>query len=371
MGRIVGENKHKGTLYPVDSKAIYRIIYEVVSVLPTENIKTSVIYCVPIIGKVNEYDMYLYINGWSKIGSGSIDLSDYYTKEEVDDIVADISTLSFKIVQEKPIEDIETNIIYLIPKSGSTAGNIYEEWIYIDNKWELLGTTDIDLSNKMDLAPLNPTYEQIAQMPFGQIFDDTTAKTVTIKGGTELLGVIRSSIDPEHGVRIGSLGQLLYYGQSFYICNGNKWILLPFADSNVIRARRTTTSSSGKYIITSSASLQEVWDLFDKYHFVKVAITNQYNQEIGVTCLITRVTGNNHEHLSAVMLPTGAGSSYPIDERVHFLEQHAEGSSDTLMLETKYVYPSYEEYYTKTEIDNMIGDIGTALDTLNNNLAEV
>ena len=228
-----------------------------------------------------------------------------------------------------------------------------------------------DLSAKMDLAPLNPTSEQIAAMPSGQIYDDTTAKTVTIKGGTELLGVIRSSINPEYGVRIGSLGQLLYYGQSFYICNGNKWILLPFADSNVIRARWTTTSASGKYIITSSVTLQEVWELFDKYHFVKVAITNQYHQKIGVTCLITRVTGNNHEHLSAVMLPTGTGSSYPIDERVHFLEQHAEGSSDTLRLETKYVYPPYEEYYTKAEIDAKIGDIGTALDTLNNNLAEV
>lgn len=185
MGRIVGENKHKGTLYPVDSKAIYRIIYEVVAVLPTENIKTSVIYCVPIIGKDNEYDMFLYINGWSKIGSGSIDLSDYYTKEEVDDMVADISTLSFKIVQEKPTEDIETNIIYLIPKSGSTAGNIYEEWIYIDDKWELLGTTDIDLSSYMTLAPLNPTAEQIAAMSAGQLYGDTVNHKGTIKGGQE------------------------------------------------------------------------------------------------------------------------------------------------------------------------------------------
>lgn len=185
MGRIVGENKHKGTLYPVDSKAICRIIYEVVAVLPTENIKTSVIYCVPIIGKDNEYDMFLYINGWSKIGSGSIDLSDYYTKEEVDGIVADISTLSFKIVQEKPIEDIETNIIYLIPKSGSSAGNIYEEWIYIDNKWELLGTTDIDLSSYMTLAPLNPTAQEIAAISDGQLYSDTVNHKAIIKGGQE------------------------------------------------------------------------------------------------------------------------------------------------------------------------------------------
>lgn len=186
MGRIIAENKHTGKLYPVDSKAIYRVIYEVVAVLPTENIKTSVIYCVPIIGKENEYDMFLYIDSnWVSVGSGSIDLSDYYTKEEVDDIVADISTLSFKIVQEKPVEDIETNIIYLIPKSGSETGNIYEEWIYIDKEWELLGATDIDLSNYMTLAPLNPTAEEIAALPSGQLYGDTTNHKGVIKGGQE------------------------------------------------------------------------------------------------------------------------------------------------------------------------------------------
>lgn len=231
-----------------------------------------------------------------------------------------------------------------------------------------------DLSAKMDLAPLNPTAEQIAQMPFGQIFDDTTAKTVTIKGGTELLGVIRSSIDPEYGVRIGSLGQLVYYGQTFYICNGNAWIPLPVADSNVISARATTTGASGDYIISSSTTLQEVWELFTKYRCVKVEITGRYGMPTGQVCWITNVTGNNHEKLSAFMLPVPPSSSFPIDpvyQKIHFLEQKGDSSGDTLRLVTKYVYPPYEEYYTKTEINNMIGDIGTALDTLNNNLAEV
>lgn len=118
MGRIIAENKHTGKLYPVDSKAIYRVIYEVVDVLPTENIKTSVIFCVPIIGKENEYDMYLYIDGWVSVGSGSIDLSDYYTKEETAEL----------------------------------------------------------LSDKMDLAPLNPTAEQIAAMADGQLYGDKIAQ---------------------------------------------------------------------------------------------------------------------------------------------------------------------------------------------------
>lgn len=186
MGRLNAENSHSGTLYPVDTQGIYRIIYEVVNTLPTENIKTSVIYCVPIIGKVSEYDMFLYINSkWAALGSGSIDLSDYYTKEEVDDKIADISTLSFKIVQEKPTEDIKTNVIYLIPKSVSTTGNIYEEWIYISGEWELLGTTDIDLTGYMSLAPLNPTAEQIAALPVGQLYGDTMNHKGVVKSGQE------------------------------------------------------------------------------------------------------------------------------------------------------------------------------------------
>ena len=81
-----------------------------------------------------------------------IDLSNYYTKNEVDnsllETISKISTLSFQIVQEKPsVEDIKTNIIYLIPKENSDNENIYDEWIYINNNWELIGTTEINLDN--------------------------------------------------------------------------------------------------------------------------------------------------------------------------------------------------------------------------------
>lgn len=242
--------------------------------------------------------------------------------------------------------------------------------------WHENGGGDDD--NKMDLAPINPTAEEIAAMSSGQIYDEADDGVVTIKGGTELLGVLKNVLNPEYGIK-GKVGQIASYGNSFYQCFGQNeqgtyiWKLISFAGSDVIRARATTTGASGKYIITSSVTLQEVWELFTKYQCVKIAITNQYNQEIGETCLITRVTGNNYEHLSAVMLPTDrTETTYPINKRVHFLEQHAEGSSfDTLRLETKYVYPPYEEYYTKTEINAMIGDIGSAIDTLNNNLAEV
>ena len=226
------------------------------------------------------------------------------------------------------------------------TGNINYNWVQQADEIDI-DNLKSDIATKMDLAPLNPTAAQIAAMPSGQIYDDVTKKIVTIKGGTELSGVIRSSNDPEYAVPIGSLGQLLRYGQLFYICDGNNWKPVQVADSNVIKARATLTDPDGNYTITSSVALQVVWELFTKFHCVKISLTDQYGQDVGRTCLILRVTGNNHEHLSAILLPYSSnwsnGFAY---NRVHFLEQHAEGSSDTLRLETKYVYPPREQYLT-------------------------
>lgn len=67
------------------------IDFKVVQVLPTEDISESTIYLVPSLDSEtqNMYDEYIYINNaWEKIGSKSIDLSNYYTKTQVDDLIA-------------------------------------------------------------------------------------------------------------------------------------------------------------------------------------------------------------------------------------------------------------------------------------------
>lgn len=61
--------------------------------------------------------------------------------------ISDFSTLKMEIVEEKPVENIKTDTIYLILANSPKEENVYKEWIYINNNWELIGTTDIDLSN--------------------------------------------------------------------------------------------------------------------------------------------------------------------------------------------------------------------------------
>ena len=67
--------------------------FEVVSSLPTTDIKTNVIYLVPNSdpGTGNIKDEYINLDGtttgWEKIGSADVDLSGYYTSSEVDDLL--------------------------------------------------------------------------------------------------------------------------------------------------------------------------------------------------------------------------------------------------------------------------------------------
>ena len=69
----------------------------VVQTLPTENISTSTIYFVPSSdpSASNYYDEYINLDGtsqgWELIGTTAIDLTDYYTKGEVDALLATIN----------------------------------------------------------------------------------------------------------------------------------------------------------------------------------------------------------------------------------------------------------------------------------------
>lgn len=72
--------------------------------------------------------------------------SETYNKSEVDTLIANVNSFNVEIVQTLPITDIDLHTIYLVPKTGSST-DVYDEYIYINNSWELIGNTAVDLSN--------------------------------------------------------------------------------------------------------------------------------------------------------------------------------------------------------------------------------
>lgn len=70
----------------------------------------------------------------------------FQTKTEVQALIQQAGHMEKKIVESKPTTGLD-NILYLVPKDGG-ADNVYEEWLWIDSKWEKIG----DTATKIDLT---------------------------------------------------------------------------------------------------------------------------------------------------------------------------------------------------------------------------
>lgn len=112
------------------------------------------------------------------------DLTNYYTKSEVytKDEVNNIAQARFSVVAELPTQDIQTNVIYLVPKSTAQTNNDYDEYIYALKStnpdtygWEKIGDTEIDLSGYVTTSDLNTALADYT----------TTADLTTLLAGKE------------------------------------------------------------------------------------------------------------------------------------------------------------------------------------------
>ena len=72
--------------------------------------------------------------------------SQKWTNSAIAEAIGQITEFKILIVNQLPSSG-EPYTIYFVPSEDPETGNIYEEYMWLNNKWELLGTTKIDLSN--------------------------------------------------------------------------------------------------------------------------------------------------------------------------------------------------------------------------------
>ncbi len=70
-----------------------------------------------------------------------------YTKDEINSLISNIKSFNAEIVTELPISNISTTTIYLVAKTDTENNDYYDEYLYINNVWEMIGNTKIDLAN--------------------------------------------------------------------------------------------------------------------------------------------------------------------------------------------------------------------------------
>lgn len=83
-------------------------------------------------------------------GQGSYGtLTGITTKSYVDNAIttalSGISSFSFEIVQSLPATDISTSKIYLVAKNTSGTNQVYTEYAYVNNAWEIIGDTSMTI----------------------------------------------------------------------------------------------------------------------------------------------------------------------------------------------------------------------------------
>ena len=78
------------------------------------------------------------------------------TMSDITTALGGISSFSFEIVQSLPQSDISTSKIYLVAKQTSGTNQVYTEYAYVNNGWEIIGDTamTIDTLTNQEVATI-------------------------------------------------------------------------------------------------------------------------------------------------------------------------------------------------------------------------
>ena len=111
------------------------------------------------------------ITGKNYTTMAAVEGKGYQTTQQVQQAInsalSGITGIQFSIVEQLPATGV-AGTIYLVQKTVTATGNIYTEWIYVNNKWETLGDTTVDLSDylkKTDVSALtNEEIDDVTQV---------------------------------------------------------------------------------------------------------------------------------------------------------------------------------------------------------------
>lgn len=128
--------------------------------------------------------------------------SETYNKTEVNELIEDINKFNVKIVTVLPTTDIDTHTIYFVPKIDSETNDHYDEYMYINSTWELIGSTSIDLSNYYNKSE---TYNKTE-------VNGLISQKVNIAQGSENVGkILKVNQDGDLELSTGGGGGSEYY----------------------------------------------------------------------------------------------------------------------------------------------------------------
>lgn len=129
-------------------------------------------------------------------------LVNYYTKNDITNILSTMSFVSFEVVNELPKVG-KSNIIYLVAKKSQDQSDIYDEYVWVENlkTFENLGNTQIDLSDYSTKEWVRNEINKLEAVVFTPNIDKQGNLSWTNNGGLDNPEGI--NIKGESGVYVG------------------------------------------------------------------------------------------------------------------------------------------------------------------------
>lgn len=144
-----------------------------------------------------------------------------------------------EIVQQLPTEDIDDTAIYMVLDQTASGSDIYDEWMWIENAWEHIGSTRVDLSDyytktQVDTALSGKANTSDIPTTLAGLSDDATHRVVTDTektawngkaSSTDIQTAINNQVDSKHfkiytktctGITFNKYG-VLYISSEYFI----------------------------------------------------------------------------------------------------------------------------------------------------------
>ena len=112
--------------------------------------------------------------------------------------VAELAAVGFApaIVDSLPTSNINSHTLYLVPADDAVESNGYLEYLYIDGKWECVGSTIIDFSMIGDLTQLTTEDKTTLVAAINEVFASSNTAINEMKSHfNEQINTINSSIN--------------------------------------------------------------------------------------------------------------------------------------------------------------------------------
>lgn len=173
---------------------------------------------------------------------------DYFTEEEIQEIKSNIldqvNQFSVLVVEELPTDNIDEHTIYFVPKTKTEQNDVYDEFIYINNGWEHIGTTEVDLSSYYKKDEIDTKLEAVEgnEVFVGNEKEAPSSAKIIVEEDDFVEGSTLSKAEVYVGAEEPTTGEKVWVKKGKNLCNGiNQHYFLTTATNTC----NTTTNDTG------------------------------------------------------------------------------------------------------------------------------